>query len=195
MTRPKDGHQKGATSPRRLLHLGIALEKIQHGAYRSDQSSRRSFRSRSVQVYPVTGRELPTMSPERVSASSRRWTGVFLRAVLVAASIFLMAVGLWRSMFILGYQPVPGLEEDARVGSLYILAGSAASLAGAAWSFLRGDPYWVTACVAAPVIVVGGVALMWPYSMLRHLVALLALPNAMAGIIGGLVDHGYGRTR
>lgn len=53
-------------------------------------------------------------------------------------------------------------------GSSYIVAGSAASLAAAAWSFLRGDPYWVTACVAAPVIVVGGVALMWPYSMLQH---------------------------
>jgi hypothetical protein len=113
----------------------------------------------------------------------------------VLASIVLMVIGLWRSMFILGYHPVPEFVEDARVGSLYLLGGSAASLAAALWSFLRGHPHWVTACVAAPAIVVGGVALIWPYSMLRHLVALLALPGAIAGIIGGLADRGYRRTR
>jgi hypothetical protein len=98
-------------------------------------------------------------------------------------------------MFILGYFPVPGLEEDARVGSAYILGGSVASLAAAVWSFLRGHPRWVTAWVAAPAVVVGGVALVWPYSMLRHLVALVALPGAIAGIFGGLIDRGYRRTR
>lgn len=97
------------------------------------------------------------------------------------ASVVLMAIGLWTSFFIAGYHPVPGLEEDARVGSLYILGGSAASLAAAVWSFLRGHPHWVTACVAAPALVVGGVALVLPHSMLRQLGALLALPGAVAG--------------
>lgn len=120
---------------------------------------------------------------------------MILWALLVVASVVLIATGLWRSMFILGYQPVPGLEEDARAGSLYILGGSAASIAVAAWSFLRGHPHWVTACVAAPAIVVGGVALIWPHSMFRHLVALFALPGGMVGMVGGLVDRGYRRTR
>lgn len=135
------------------------------------------------------------MTQEYAPVRRRGWPGVILWSLLVVASIVLMAIGLWRSMFILGYQPVPGLEEDARVGSLYILGGSAASMAAALWSFLRGHPYWVTVWVAAPAIMVGGVALVWPYSMLRHLVALLALPGAIAGIIGGLIDRGYRRTR
>ncbi|WP_307073343.1 DUF4190 domain-containing protein [Arthrobacter pascens] len=110
------------------------------------------------------------------------------------ASVVLMVTGLWRSMFILGYQPIPEFVEDARVGNLYLLGGSAASLAAAVWSFRRGHPHWVTACVAAPAVVVGGVALVWPYSMLRQLVALLALPGAIAGTVGGLLDRGYRRT-
>jgi len=148
-----------------------------------------------VQVRPVTGKGLPTMSQEQASVRRRGWPGVILWALLVVASIVPMVMGLWRSFFILGYHPVPGLEEDARVGSLYILGGSAASLAAAVWSFLRGHPYSVTACVAAPAIVVGGVALVLPYSNLRQLVALLALPGAMAGMVGGLADRGYRRTR
>lgn len=135
------------------------------------------------------------MSLENASVRRRGWPGVILWSILVVASIVLMVIGLWRSIFILGYHPVPGLEEDARVGSLYLLAGSAASMAAALWSFLRGHPRWVTVCVAAPAIVVGGVALVWPYSMLRHLVALLALPGAIAGMVGGLADRGYIRTR
>jgi hypothetical protein len=133
------------------------------------------------------------MSQERASVRRRGWPGVILWSILVVASVVLMATGLWRSFFIGGYHPVPGLEEDARVGSLYILGGSAASLTAAVWSFLRGHPYWVTACVAAPAIMVGGVALVMPYSNLRQLVSLLALPGAVAGMIGGLVDRGYRR--
>ncbi|WP_427007513.1 hypothetical protein [Pseudarthrobacter sp. H2] len=135
------------------------------------------------------------MSQVRASVRRRGWPGVILWSILVVASVVLMATGLWRSFFIGGYHPVPGLEEDARVGSVYILGGSAASLAAAVWSFLRGHPHWVTACVAAPAVVVGGVALVWPYSMLRHLVALVALPGAIAGIFGGLIDRGYRRAR
>jgi hypothetical protein len=105
-----------------------------------------------------------------------------------------MVMGLLRSTFF-GYTPIPEFVEDARVGSLYLLGGSSASLAAALWSFLRGHPHWVTACVAAPAIMVGGVALVWPYSLLRHIVAVVALPGAIAGIIGGLLDRGYRRTR
>jgi hypothetical protein len=112
---------------------------------------------------------------------------------LVFSSIVLMVIGLLRSTFF-GYTAIPEFVEDARVGSLYLLAGSAASFAAAFWSFLRGHPHWVTACVAAPAILIGGVALVWPYSLLRHIVAGVALPGAIAGVIGGMVDRGYRRT-
>lgn len=133
------------------------------------------------------------MSQGHASIRRRGWPGVILWSMVVIVSVVLMAIGLWRSFFILGYHPVPGLEEDARVGSLYILGGSVASLAAAVWSFRRGHPHWVTAWVAAPAIVVGGVALLLPHSLLRQLGALLALPGAVAGMIGGLVDRGYRR--
>ncbi|MET3175963.1 UNVERIFIED_ORG: ABC-type xylose transport system permease subunit [Arthrobacter sp. UYCu721] len=135
------------------------------------------------------------MSQGKASFRRRGWPGAVLWAILVVASIYLMGSGLLRSFFILGYHPVPGYEEDLRVGSLYILAGSVASLAAAVWSFLRGHPHWVTAWVAAPAVVVGGIAFLWPTSGLRQLAALLALPGAIAGLIGGLVDRGYRRTR
>jgi lipoprotein signal peptidase len=134
------------------------------------------------------------MSQEHV-IRRRGWLGIIPWALLVVASIILMVIGLWRSMFILGYHPAPEFVEDARVGNLYLLGASTASIAAALWSYLRGHPHWVTALVAAPAVVVGGVALVWPYSLLRHLVALLALPGAMAGMIGGLIDRGYRRIR
>jgi hypothetical protein len=141
----------------------------------------------------MTGEGVPTMSQERTGIRRRGWPGVILWSILVMASIVLMVIGLLRSFFI-GYTAIPEFVEDARVGSLYVLAGSAASLAAALWSFLRGHPHWVTAFVAAPAVLIGGVALVWPYSLLRHLVAFLALPGAIAGIIGGLIDRGYRRT-
>lgn len=143
----------------------------------------------------MTEKSAPAMSQEHAPIRRRGWPGAILWSILVVASIVLMVTGLWRSFFIAGYHPVPGLEEDARVGSLYILGGSAASLAAAVWSFLRGHPHWVTAGVAAPAIVVGGVALVLPHSNLRQLVSLLALPGAVAGMIGGQVDRGYRRPR
>jgi hypothetical protein len=156
-------------------------------------AERRQLTPGDVQVRPVTGKGAPTMSHEHASVRRRGWPGVILWSILVVASVVLMVIGLLRSFFI-GYTAIPEFVEDARVGSLYILAGSVASLAAAVWSLLRGHPHWVTACVAAPAIIVGGVALVWPYSGLRHLVALLALPGAIAGIIGGMVDRGYRRT-
>ncbi|MHA7263954.1 hypothetical protein ACX80W_12210 [Arthrobacter sp. TMN-37] len=76
---------------------------------------------------------------------------------------------------------MPDFEKDARVGNLYILGGSAASLAAAVWSYLRGHPHWVTAFVAAPAVVVGGIALLAPHSTLRQVGALTALPAALGG--------------
>ncbi|MFE4541070.1 hypothetical protein [Arthrobacter sp. NPDC056727] len=134
------------------------------------------------------------MSQIHAEASRREWPGVLLWAALVLASIVLMVTGLLRSMFF-GFIPEPGLVEDARVGSLYLVGGSAASLAAAVWSFLRGHPRWVTACVAAPAILVGGIALLMPYSLARHLAGFVALPAALAGAIGGLANRGYRRTR
>jgi hypothetical protein len=133
------------------------------------------------------------MSQVPTSITRRGWPGVILWSILVVASVVLMAIGLLRSFFI-GYTAIPEFVEDARAGSLYLLAGSAASLAAALWSFLRGYPHWVTACVAAPAVLIGGVALVWPYSLLRHIVAVVALPGAIAGIIGGMADRGYRRT-
>ncbi|MFP3462956.1 hypothetical protein R5O87_19155 [Arthrobacter globiformis] len=132
------------------------------------------------------------MGQPRAAVRRRGWPGVLLWALLVVASIFMMVIGLWRSMFF-GFIPEPGLVEDARVGSLYLLGGSAASLAAAAWSILRGHPLWVTVSVGAPAFVVGGISLLLPYSLVRHLVALVALPGAFAGVIGGLADRGYRR--
>lgn len=134
------------------------------------------------------------MSQEHAPVRRRGWPGAILWSLLVVASIVLIAIGLLRSTFF-GFTAIPEFVEDARVGSLHLLAGSAASLAAALWSFLRGHPHWVTVCVAAPAVLIGGVALVWPYSLLRHIVALAALPAAVAGIIGGLVDRGYRRAR
>lgn len=133
------------------------------------------------------------MGQEHTPVRRRGWPGAILWAVLVLSSIVLMVTGLLRSTFF-GYTAIPEFVEDARVGSLYLLAGSAASLAAALWSFLRRHPHWVTACAAAPILI-GLVALVSPYSLLRHVVAVVALPGALAGIIGGLVSRGYRRIR
>jgi hypothetical protein len=106
-------------------------------------------------------------------------------ALLVVASITLMSIGLLRALFF-GFTPEPALVEDARVGGLFILAGAVASLGAAVWSALRGDPRWVTAFVAAPAVLVGGIALFAPYSLLRHFAAVAAFPLALAGLFGGL---------
>ncbi|MFE5836429.1 hypothetical protein [Arthrobacter sp. NPDC056493] len=47
----------------------------------------------------------------------------------------------------------------------------------------------------APAILVGGISLLMPYGLARHLVAVVALPGALAGAIGGLADRGNRRSR
>ncbi len=135
------------------------------------------------------------MSSGSASIRRRGWPGAILWSILVVVSVMLMAIGLWTSFFIGGYRPLPEFEKDARVGNLYILGGSAASLAAAAWSYPRGHPHWVTAFVAAPAVVVGGIALLAPHSTLRQVGALTALPAALGGIAGGLIDRGYRRVK
>ena len=126
-----------------------------------------------------------SMSEERTTGPREGWVGTVLWALLVVASITLMSIGLLRAMFF-GFTPEPALVEDARVGGLFILAGAVASLGAAVWSVLRGDPRWVTAFVAAPAVLVGGIALFAPYSLLRHFAAVAAFPLALAGLFGGL---------
>ena len=129
------------------------------------------------------------------SAIQRRgWAGAILWSLLVVLSIQLMVRGLSISTLVL-FGPDPVSDEETRVGNLHILGGSAASLAAALLSWRRGHPHWVTVCVAAPALHVGGVAVLMPQGLARHLAALAALPAAIAGITGGLVDHGYRRVR
>ncbi|ALV44518.1 hypothetical protein MB46_02285 [Arthrobacter alpinus] len=134
------------------------------------------------------------MSQHHGSIRRRGWLGVILWALLVILAIVLMSRGLWISTFF-GFAPDPEFVEDARIGSVHLLGGSAASLGAALWSFRRGHPHWVTFLVAAPAVLIGGIALLMPYSLARHLAALVALPVAVAGIVGGLQDRGYRRVR
>jgi hypothetical protein len=60
----------------------------------------------------------------------RRWPGTAFWALLLATSIVLIVMGLWRTTFFI-YGPEPALEEKARVGALYVLSGSVMSLCAA----------------------------------------------------------------
>lgn len=111
-----------------------------------------------------------------------------LWAALVVASIILTGLALERTFFLI-VGPGP---EQLRVGRLLMLGGVLASFAAATWSHLRRHRFWITACVAAPAIVVGGVSLMMPDSVLPQLVGAVALPAAFVGLLGGVL--GRGRT-
>lgn len=129
----------------------------------------------------------------RTSAPARRHglLGTVLWALLVLASIVLITIGLRIALF-WGYMPEPSQVRNLRTGSLYILAGSVANLVAAAWSALRGHPYWVTACVAAPAVLVGGSALVAPTTLLRHLAAVVVFPVAVGAVYWGLRYRGRG---
>lgn len=80
------------------------------------------------------------------------WKGRSLPwAALVVVSVVLTSIALERTAFFV-YEPVPANIERLRVGRLFMLAGSAASLAAAIWSQVRANPLWVTICVAAPAV-------------------------------------------
>lgn len=110
-------------------------------------------------------------------------------AALVIVSIVLTGVALERTAFF-GDAPVPDFIERLRVGRLVMLAGSAASLAAAIWSQVRGNPLWVTVCVAAPAALAGmATMIMTPPSLTPQIAGLFALPAALAGLIGGLLSQ------
>ncbi|MET3707365.1 hypothetical protein ABIB17_002002 [Arthrobacter sp. UYEF6] len=108
-------------------------------------------------------------------------------AVLVVFSIVVTGIALERTAFFI-YTPVPEFIERLRVGRLLMLAGSAISLAAAIWSQVRGNPLWVTICVASPAVLVGmATMIMTPPSLIPQITGLIALPAALAGLIGGLL--------
>lgn len=118
------------------------------------------------------------------------WKGRSLPwAALVVVSIVLTGIALERTALFV-YTPVPEFIERLRVGRLSMLAGSAASLAAAIWSQARGNPLWVTICVASPAALVGlATMIMTPPSLTPHIAGLFALPAAIAGLIGGLLSR------
>ncbi len=82
----------------------------------------------------------------------------------------------------------PEFIERLRIARLIMLAGSALSLAAAIWSQVRGNPLWVTVCVASPAVLVGLATMIMTVPSLTPLVAgMIALPAALAGLVGGLV--------
>lgn len=107
-------------------------------------------------------------------------------AAVVVVSIILTGIALERTAFFV-YEPFPEFVERLRVGRLFMLAASALSITAAVWSQVRGNPLWVTICVAAPAALVGmSVMIMTPPSLTPQVVGLFALPAALAGLIGGL---------
>lgn len=121
------------------------------------------------------------MGGKVVSEVTRRWAGTIAWILLVLASTVLIGIGLARTMFFV-WAPEPAMLEDARIGGLYVDAGCALSLAAALWSYLRGNPMWVTVCVGLPGVLVGWAAWSYPHSLLRHLAAVVAVPLALGGI-------------
>lgn len=110
-------------------------------------------------------------------------------AAMVVVSIVLTGIALERTALFV-YAPVPEFIERLRVGRLFMLAGSAASLAAAIWSQVRGNPLWVTICVAAPAALVGlATMIMTPPSLTPQLAGLFAVPAALAGLLGGLLSQ------
>ncbi|MCU1532254.1 MAG: hypothetical protein JWO49_1825 [Arthrobacter sp.] len=118
------------------------------------------------------------------------WRGRSLPwAALVVVSIVFTGIALERTAFFV-YAPVPEFIERLRVGRLFMLAGSVTSLAAAIWSQVRGNPLWVTICVAAPAALVGmATMIMTPPSLTPQIAGLFALPAALAGLIGGLLSR------
>ncbi|MDQ0923369.1 hypothetical protein QF038_001877 [Pseudarthrobacter sp. W1I19] len=128
---------------------------------------------------------------DRDARSARpRWTGTIAWILLVLASMVLIGYGIARANWHI-WLPSPAEQEEVWIGSRYILAGCALSLAAGAWSHLRGNPVWVTVCVALPGILVGWAAWVNPYNLMRHLAALVAFPLALGGVVGVIRVRGH----
>ncbi|MEO8284493.1 MAG: hypothetical protein ABI568_14015 [Pseudarthrobacter sp.] len=115
------------------------------------------------------------------------WRGRSLPwAALVVGAIIVTAIALERTTLFV-YATTPEFIERLRVGRLVMLAGAAMSLAAAIWSQVRGNPLWATVCVASPAVLVGmAIMIMTVPSVTPQIAALIALPAALAGLIGGL---------
>ncbi|WP_248759004.1 hypothetical protein [Pseudarthrobacter sp. SSS035] len=122
---------------------------------------------------------------KKQSSMHRRWSaGIVLWALLILAFIVLMVVGLQMSFL---FVSTPQLEQRAATGRLFIYAGSLLSLGAAFWSHAQRNPRWVTLSVGAPAVFVGGAALILPDGLVSHMAAIIALPAAFAGLLGGVL--------
>ena len=119
-------------------------------------------------------------------AMNRR-IGALPWGLLVVAMIVLMGIGLWRTLY---WVSTPEIRQAARIGELFIYAGSAASIAAAAWSHLRHQPLWVSILVAAPGVLIGGFLLTMPDSLFPHILALVALPVRLPDSLEGCWTEG-----
>jgi hypothetical protein len=116
-----------------------------------------------------------------MSEPSRRRAGTVAWILLVLASIVLIGYGIVRANWHI-WLPNPAEQEEVWIGSRYIFAGCALSLAAAAWSGARDNRAWVTVCVGLPGILVGWATMDSPYDLKRHLAAVVAFPLALAGV-------------
>lgn len=129
-----------------------------------------------------------------MSEPSRRRAGTAAWILLVLASIVLIGYGIARANWHI-WLPNPAEQEEVWIGSLYIFAGCALSLAAAAWSGARDNRVWVTVCVGLPGILVGWATMDSPYDLKRHLAAVVAFPLALAGVAEVIRVRAAGRDR
>jgi hypothetical protein len=120
----------------------------------------------------------------------RRWAGTLARVLLVLTSIVAIGYGIIRAEWHI-WLPGQAEQEEVWIGSRYIYAGCALSLASGIWSHLRGNPVWVTVCVGLPGVLVGWATLDDPCSLMRHLAAIVSFPLALAGIAEVIWARGY----
>lgn len=119
----------------------------------------------------------------------RRWATTIAWVLLVLAAMTLIGYGIARANWHI-WLPGPAEQEEVWIGSRYIYAGCALSLASGIWSHVRGNPVWVTVCVGLPGILVGWAALQNPYDLKRHLAAVVTFPLALAGVAAVLRARG-----
>jgi hypothetical protein len=110
--------------------------------------------------------------------------------LLGLASMIMISYGITSAQWHLEV-PNPAAQEETWIGSSCIFAGSGLSVAAAVWSHLRGNPVWVSICVALPGVLVGWVAIMQPYSLMRHVAAVATFPLALGGVAEVIWARGY----
>jgi len=115
------------------------------------------------------------------SADINRWRATVAWTLLVLASMVLIGYGIWHAGWHI-WLPAPAEQEKVWIGSRYIFAGCALSLAAAVWSGARDNRVWVSVCVGLPGVLVGWATLDDAYDLKRHLAAVIAFPLALAGV-------------